>query len=139
GANGAQLTLDMMDQLIDLVKTGRPDALFMSRRTRRKLKSLRRSSGTILETDINQFGQRIESYDGIPVIVDDFISETQTQGSANNCTSVYAVKFGQGVGVMGVEHGGIQIEPIGEPETKDATRWRIKWYTGMPVFSMLGV
>lgn len=139
GANGAQLTLDMMDQLIDLVKPGRPDALFMSRRTRRKLKSLRRSSGTILETDINQFGQRIESYDGIPVIVDDFISETQTQGSANNCTSVYAVKFGQGVGVMGLEHGGIQIEPIGELETKDATRWRIKWYTGMAVFSMLGV
>jgi hypothetical protein len=40
GANGAQLTLDMMDQLIDLVLPGKPDALFMSRRTRRKLSSL---------------------------------------------------------------------------------------------------
>jgi hypothetical protein len=40
GINGAQLTLDMMDQLIDLVLPGKPDALFMSRRTRRKLSSL---------------------------------------------------------------------------------------------------
>lgn len=140
GTNGAQLTLDMVDQLIDLVMPGKPDALFMSRRTRRKLKSLRRSSGTILETDINQFGQRIESYDGIPVIVDDFISDTQTQGSSGAvCSSIYAVKFGQGLGVMGLEHGGIQVQEVGDLETKDATRWRIKWYAGLAVFSMLGV
>src|SRR5215213_393095 len=32
GANGAQLTLDMVDQLIDLVMPGRPDALLCSKR-----------------------------------------------------------------------------------------------------------
>jgi hypothetical protein len=42
-------------------------------------------------------------------------------------------------GVMGLEHGGIQIEDVGELETKDATRWRVKWYSGLAVFSMLGV
>lgn len=41
GANGGQLTLDLMDQMIDLVKPGKPDALFMSRRTRRKLRDFR--------------------------------------------------------------------------------------------------
>ena len=40
---------------------------------------------------------------------------------------------------MGLEHGGIDIEEIGELETKDATRWRIKWYAGLAVFSELGV
>ena len=40
GANGGALTLDLMDQLIDLVKPGRPDALFLSKRTRRKLSGL---------------------------------------------------------------------------------------------------
>jgi HK97 family phage major capsid protein len=35
GANGAALTLPLMDQLIDAVKPGRPDVLFMSRRSRR--------------------------------------------------------------------------------------------------------
>jgi hypothetical protein len=47
--------------------------------------------------------------------------------------------FGQGEGALGLEHGGIQIEQVGELETKDATRWRIKWYAGMSVMSMLGV
>ena len=46
GANGGALTLDLMDQVIDLVKPGRPDALLMSKRTRRKLNALRRASGT---------------------------------------------------------------------------------------------
>ncbi len=127
GANGGALTLDLMDQLIDLVKPGRPDALFLSKRTRRKLSSLRRASGAILETDVDQFGQRVLSYDGIPLVVDDFVSDTQAKGTSGNvCSSVYALKFGQGVGVLGLEHGGIQVEAVGELETKDATRHRIK-------------
>lgn len=71
GANGAALTLDMMDELIDEVKPGRPDALFMAKRTRRKLSSLRRASGNLLETDVDQFGRRALYYDGIPILVDD--------------------------------------------------------------------
>lgn len=140
GANGGQLTLDMMDQMIDLVKPGKPDAIFLSRRTRRKLSSLRRASGNLLETGVDDFGKRALFYDGIPLLVDDHVSDTQSQGSSGAvCSSVYAVRFGQGEGVLGLEHGGIQIEQVGELETKDATRWRIKWYAGLSVMSMLGV
>jgi hypothetical protein len=39
---------------------------------------------------------------------------------------------------MGLEHGGIQIEQVGELETKDATRWRVKWYASLALFSTLG-
>ncbi len=140
GANGGQLTLDLMDQMIDLVVPGKPDALFMSRRTRRKLSSLRRASGNLLEIGVDDFGRRALFYDGIPLLIDDFISDTQVQGTSGSvCSSVYAVKFGQGVGALGLEHGGIQVEQVGELETKDATRWRLKWYAGLSVFSMLGV
>jgi HK97 family phage major capsid protein len=139
GANGGALTLALMDQLIDLVKPGRPDALLMSKRTRRKLSDLRRSSGNLLEVDRDQFGLRALFYDGIPAVVDDFVSDTQTKGSSGAvCSSIYALKFGQGVGVMGLEHGGIQVETVGELETKDATRHRIKWYAGLALFSELG-
>lgn len=136
--NGGPLTLDLIDELIDLVKPGKPDALFLSKRTRRKLSSLRRATGNLLETDVDAFGRRALFYDGIPLSVDDFISDTQQQGTSNNASSIYAVKFGQGAGVMGLEHGGIQVEPVGELETKDATRWRIKWYVGLALFSELG-
>ena len=138
GANGAALTLGMMDELIDKVKPGKPDMLFMSKRTRRKLKDLRRSSGTVLETGVNQFGQQIEYYDGIPLVVDDFISDARSLGAGNNLSTIYAVRYGQGAGVMGLEHGEVTIKRVGELETKDAVRTRIKWYCGLALFNALG-
>jgi hypothetical protein len=140
GTNGGALTLDLMDQTIDLVKPGRPDAIMLSKRSRRKLSSLRRASGNLLETTVDAFGRRAEFYDGIPLVVDDFIPDNEVQGTSGAvCSSIYAVKFGMETGVMGIENAGIQVERIGELETKDATRHRIKWYAGLAVFSELGV
>lgn len=140
GANGAPLTLDLLDELIDRVRPGKPDALFLSKRTHRQIAKLRRASGTLLESDLDQFGRRTLFYDGIPLHPDDFVSDTQMQGTSGPvCSSVYAVKFGQGVGVLGLEHAGIQVETVGELEAKDATRHRIKWYCGLAIFSELGV
>jgi len=138
GTNGGALTLDLLDELIDRVKPGRPDALCMSKRSRRKLSSLRRASGVTLETSVDQFGQHVTTYDGIPVIVDDFILDTETQGTGVNTSRVYALKMDASMGVSGLEHGGIQIESLGELETKDATRHRIKWYCGLMLRSELG-
>jgi HK97 family phage major capsid protein len=137
GANGAALTLDMMDQLIDTVKPGRPDCLLMAKRTRRKLSSLRRASGAILETTVDVFGQHVVMYDGIPVLTDDFISIAEVQGGENAASSIFAVRFGTD-GVMGIENGGIQVETVGELETKDATRHRIKWYCSVALLSEYG-
>jgi len=47
------------------VKPGKPDALFMSKRSRRKLSALRRSSGNLLEVGVDAFGQRALYYDGL--------------------------------------------------------------------------
>jgi hypothetical protein len=139
GTNGGALTLDKMDELIDTVMPGRPDALLMAKRTRRKLSSLRRSSGNLLETDVDAFGRRALFYDGIPIVVDDWIPVDEDQGtSTDQCSSIYAVKFGS-QGIMGIENGGIQIEEVGELETKDATRHRIKWYAAIIQLSELGL
>lgn len=139
GTNGAQLTLDMMDQVIDAVSPGRPDAILCSKRTRRKLSSLRRASGNLLETGLDMFGRHVITYDGIPVLVDDFISNTETQGSSGPvCSSVFCVKWGD-AGVGGLQNsGGINIVEVGDLETKDATKWRIKWYATITIYSLLG-
>jgi hypothetical protein len=60
GANGGTLTLDKLDELIDLVKGGKPDMLLMSRRSRRILNRLARQAGGFLETDRNEFGQMVQ-------------------------------------------------------------------------------
>lgn len=140
GANGAALTLDKMDELIDMIKPGSPDILLMSKRSRRKLKALRRASGNILETDRDEFGRMINYYDGIPITIDEFQPDTEVEGSSGSvCSSIYALKLG-GDGVMGLQNGeGVNHEEIGELETKDATRHRIKWYASMTILQELGV
>ena len=40
---------------------------------------------------------------------------------------------------MGLENGGLQVVDVGDLETKDASRWRIKWYAGLAAYSLLGV
>jgi hypothetical protein len=135
GADGRVPTLDDYDALIDMVKPGKPDVLFMSKRTRRHLKKLRRTSGAIIETDIDQFGRRVDFYDGIPIEVDDNIRDDFTAGASGNTASkVYAVQFGYGRGVMGLSNGLIQAEEVGNLETKDAFRVRLKWYVGLVNF-----
>jgi HK97 family phage major capsid protein len=134
GANGATLTLDILDELIDMIKPGMPAALFMSKRSRRKLSSLRRASGSVLETSTDAFGRRVLSYDGIPVEVDDHISDAETKGTSTDCSSIYAVQFGFQTGLCGLDNGGIQVQPLGALETKDAWRTRIKWYCGLALF-----
>lgn len=138
GANGGPLTLAKLDEMIDLVKPGKPELLLMSKRSRRKLKDLRRTSGSVIETAMNQFGQQVEFYDGIPIVIDDFVPNDETQGTGANTSSIWALKFGQGMGLMGLEHNGITVERVGELEQKDATRHRIKWYCGLALFSELG-
>lgn len=140
GANGAVLTLDMIDQLIDLVKPGKPEALFTSRRTRRKLKALRRATGTnAMDVGMDQFGQMVDQYDGIPLYIDDNILDTYAQGTSGNvCSRLYALQFGQGRGVVGFENGGIQVEDVGRLETKNVNRWRLKWYVTIAVQRPLG-
>jgi hypothetical protein len=134
GANGATLTLDMMDRTIDAVKPGKPDVLFMSKRSRRKLSALRRASGNLLEVGVDSFGQRAMYYDGIPIEVDDNIPDTETQGANSDCSSIYAVQFGFNNGVCGLHNGGIRAVKLGQLETKDAVRVRLKWYVGLAVF-----
>src|SRR5438309_8001645 len=81
GANGAALTLAMLDQLVDLVRGGKPDILMMSKRTRRKLKSLLVVSAHYVEQGSDQFGRQVMFYDGIPVGVSDFQPDNETQGT----------------------------------------------------------
>ncbi|MCL5256555.1 MAG: phage major capsid protein, partial [Chloroflexi bacterium] len=134
GTNGAVLTLDKMDEVIDKVKPGKPAVIFMSKRSRRKLSSLRRAIGNLLEVDVDQFGQRVLFYDGIPVEVDENIPDDQTVGTSTDCSTIYCAQFGYETGVMGLDNGGVQVERVGALETKDAIRTRIKWYCAVALF-----
>jgi hypothetical protein len=139
GANGATLTLAKLDELLDLVKGGKPDLLLMSKRTRRTLNNLARTSGGFLEADRNEFGQMVQYYDGIPVGICDYVSDVKAVGTSNDCSTVYALQLGEGALAGLTSPGGLQIERVGSLETKDATRTRIKWYCSLALFNALKV
>lgn len=134
GVDGVPLDLGQLDELIDMIRPGLPDVLFMSKKTRRALSNLRRASGSVLETSTDSFGKRVLTYDGIPVEVDDHIADNEVQGASADTSSIYALQFGFQTGLCGLENGGIQVQPLGALETKDAWRTRIKWYTGLALF-----
>ncbi len=139
GVNGGSLTLAKLDELIDMVKGGKPDMLLMSKRTRRSLNNLARTSGSFLEADRNEFGQMMQYYDGIPLGICDVIADDKTVGSSTDCSTVYAVKFGEGALAGLTSPGGLQVERVGSLETRDATRTRVKWYVSLALFNTVKI
>jgi hypothetical protein len=133
GANGAALTLTMLDQLVDMVRGGKPDLLLMSRRSRRKLKSLLQASAHYVESG-DQFGRRVMLYDGIPVVHSDFVPDDETLGSGSSLSSIYALSFGFGDALGGLQNNDIEVVDVGQLESKDAVRTRIRWYCGLALF-----
>lgn len=135
GPNGGTLTLEKLDELIDRVRGGKPDLLLMSRRTRRTLNEIARAAGGFLEADRDEFGRMVQYYDGIPIGLNDYIADDQSLGTSSDCSTIYAMQFGEG-GLVGLTApGGLTVERVGSLETKDASRIRVKWYAGLALFN----
>lgn len=131
GVNGGALTLAKLDELIDLVKGGKPHILLMSRRSRRKLKALLTASAHYVESGTTAFGRQVMFYDGIPVFVSDFQPDTEVEGTESAASSIYAIQFSESDGLVGLQNGGIEAVDVGQLETKDAMRVRIRWYVSL--------
>lgn len=133
--NGASITLGMLDQLLDLVLNG-ADALMMRRGTWRAIRALLRATGGTHadQIEIENFGVPIPAYNGLPVLINDFLPTNETAGTNAATTSVYALRLNEVDGVHGIYGGpsaGLQVEAIGTVQNKDAFRHRVKWYCGL--------
>ena len=145
GTTPGALSLKKLDEALDLVKPGKPDFLMMTRRTRRGISAYARSLTSPVQYDSGSIGQRVMFYDGIPVIESDFMVDTESISSGafsaktgGTASTIFAVKAGEGR-LAGLTNGGIQVENVGALETKDARRWRCKWYVSLALFSTLAL
>ena len=145
GTTPAALSLKKLDEAIDLAKPGKPDFLLLTRRTRRGISAFARALTSPVQYEAGDFGRRVMFYDGIPVFESDFMVDTEllaagafSAKTGGASSSVFAVKAGEGQ-LAGLTNGGIQVENVGSLETKDARRWRCKWYVGLALFSTLAV
>lgn len=139
GTNGAALTFDMLEELIHKVPH-RPDALLMRHGTYRALKALMRTAGGMMpeQLKLRDFDNSVPSYDGIPILLSEYLSGDETQGSSDVTCSIFAARFNTTDGLHGIygePTAGIVVEDLGTRESYDAWRYRLKWYVSMALKS----
>jgi hypothetical protein len=147
---------DKLDELIAAVQ-GDVEALYMNKAIRAKIMSAgRRRGGT--DWIMSVFGdgedgaairKRIPTYNGIPMLDigtkadgTNIIPINETQGTATDASSIYAVEFSEDEsepGVVGLFNGPsedqpIQVKDLGEIDAKPVYRTRIEFFCGLAVF-----
>ena len=140
----------------DMIKGFTPDVAMMTKQMRRNLNTYLRGAGGISFEDMAN--KRVQTIVGVPIGVTDYISDIE------NCNELYGTKYGhdhdEGItftaaesaaeegttvffltfdpkGCCGVQNGIMTTEPLGNLETKDASRFRIKWYVSMMLQSII--
>jgi hypothetical protein len=150
GANGSNLSFEIMDEMLDLVtaKDGEVDYIVMHARTIRSYKTLLRALGGVNMQEVFELpsGKNVPAYSGVPILRNDWIPINQTKGGSGAvCSTIFAGVFDDGdmkTGIMGLTASnafGLMVEDVGVSETKDEHIWRVKWYCGLALFSELGL
>ena len=134
-ATSAKLSLTKLDELIDAVED--PTNLIMNKTMRRRLTAAARTStvGGYITYDVDSFGKRITKYNELPILIadkdndnSDILPFTETDAGATALsTSIYCVSFDD-TGVVGLQNGDMDVEDLGEIDTKPVMRTRIEWY-----------
>lgn len=150
GANGGQLTFELLDELLDKVKDkdGQVDFLMSTFAMRRKYFSLLRALGGagINETITLPSGRQVPIYRGVPWFVNDFIPSNLVRGTSGSvCTAIFAGTFDDGSNKYGIAGltargaAGLRVEDVGIKEGADERITRVKMYCGFANFSQLGL
>lgn len=143
GANGAALSLTLMDQLLDLVTTP-GKLLYMNRTLRRRLTDLlRAATGSYrVERTLDNYGKQVTSYDSVDIHIvertDDgstILDFDETRGNSNVTASVYCLSFGAEKYVFGLmgAGGSFDVKDLGESEIAPGQIGRIEWYPGIMI------
>ncbi|MEV4414008.1 major capsid protein [Catellatospora sp. NPDC049609] len=146
GTTDPQTFFDGLDALVALVPglSSGSGALYANSKIIGKIRSAGRRLGGVETVREDMTGKRIITWNGIPLLDlgqtaagADILPLTETQGTAVDASSIYAVKFGQDEGdqaVTGLTNGGVQTKDLGEIDAKPVYRTRIEFFCGLGVF-----
>ncbi|MBI5726437.1 MAG: hypothetical protein HY965_01185, partial [Ignavibacteriales bacterium] len=111
-----QKFLELIEQLIQLVDGG-AQALFMDGKTLSRLTTIAREFVT---TQMNEFGQPVRYFNGIPVLSTGYnilgasvIPHNESCGSSSVCTSIYAIRFGERSDLSIATNIGLDVKDLG--------------------------
>ncbi len=140
-----ELTLDRLDAMIDMVELGKPDFLMMNKTMRRKLTALARATGSgVVLNSAEMFGHQYTLYNGIPVVINDYISNSETYENSgawgsSSATTIYALKTGEEKQGWTVIHNGTVLDPdiqrLGTKVDKNEDTYRMVVYLNAVLYS----
>lgn len=151
---GDELALDMVDELIVSVDGESPDVLFMNQKLWLKINKLMRGSAQATEPVSGNFGKLYPTYAGIPIAIIGSVSMDNPanpgtpivlnplgfnepdldDGDQNVTASIYAVKFGKGEYVSGLQCGAFDVEDCGKLPGMNKMRTKLDWMAGLATF-----
>lgn len=141
GSTPGALSAAMLEEALDAILDGMPDVVLMTRKMRRLLNAYIRSTGSGTGLPATDYFKRVGEIAGIPIAIDDFITNTETISSGDyaaktggtNTTSIHIVRFGS-QDVTGFQNGGLTVRNISKDlEAKDGERVRVKWYVSLGI------
>ena len=145
GSTPAAGSIRKLKALTRLVLPGGPQFLIMSRTTLDNLSDYAERNESPIRFMRGDFGVPTPTFKAIPIITTDWILQTESISSADfslktggTGTTIFAARFGEGE-LAGCQNGGVNTKDLGDLETKDATRTRIKWYVSMALFRTLAL
>jgi len=145
------LTLAAVEILADACKLG-VDAYLMSRKARRYLNTLARSSGILMQVEKDAWEHNLQMFNGAKIYINDHLTNNfadasssvlaiadHTQSTADGTASydntiIFALNLSDD-GVHIIQTGDIDKEPPFTVPNKDAWRHRVKWYNGLAVYN----
>jgi hypothetical protein len=140
-SGGDVLSLAKLDETIDAVVS--PNAILMSKAMRRLLTTASRSSsiGGLFGYQVNEFGNQVMTYAGIPILVpypDNggteplAFDEANPGGGSAVGTSIYVVNFGTGF-LSGIQSDVMEVRDLGEVQSAPVYRTRVEWLCSMVI------
>lgn len=132
--------LDHLDQLIYAIKGHKPDFLFMNSKMLLALRALLRYE-KLLDNTTDMFDRMIDVYQGCKLVdiglkadqTTEIITNAETLEAAGaaESTSIYAVKFGLGEYLWGIQEYPLEVEDKGLLEASPVYRTEVDWPLGL--------
>ena len=150
GTNGAAINTDAASRtaffnLLDSLVAAVPgcNAIYANRQVIAQIRIAYRNAtiNNMTTEDLTGTPVEVPTWQGIPILdagnkADQtaILPQTETVGTSNVTSSIYAVNYGNSIdlpGVVGLTNGGLQVDAPRELETKPAILGRIEFYTGL--------
>jgi len=136
-AGGAALSLFSLDTAISRVKNATHLAMGTKMRLRFTEAARDKDVSGIIGFQVNQFGQQVTTYNGIPII-DVGQDETGTDilgfneaaaSGANTAGSIYVLSMRVG-NLWGIQNAPMEVRDLGELQSEPKERVRVEWLNG---------